>query len=204
MPRLTEKEFASLLALLPDADEEQLLNAAKQAETVGLEAFIRQVLDDDFGIVSAHNPGRKLTPADNRERHLMLEDDLRFRGYQALPQRGVFGGAEEASLLAPGMPAQEVAQIGREFGQEAVISGEGYHRLSDGAVTPAEGVVFDTALDDNFSEVADPARGTKVRYQLQFPETAFTSPGSAFKPKLSPPDAKLIRALKQHYARPQN
>ena len=74
------------------------------------------------------------------------------------------------------MSSSEAKKFGRQFGQSAVISSEGWHRLEDDATFPRSGAGLDQAAPDYYSEIDLPGsdgRSRKVRYQLKFPDEAF-------------------------------
>jgi hypothetical protein len=132
-------------------------------------------MEGDYGILTAANPGRQLSPAENAARNQRLLQTLREEGYtDIVPQRGVFGGSEEPSFFVRGMTDADARRIGNAFGQVSVIGRGGYHRLADNTTFPSRGLNVGQ-FDDNFSELAFPD-GRKVQYQMDFRDEAFASP----------------------------
>jgi hypothetical protein len=188
---LTLKAFATLARSLPGATDDEIIAVAKQAGGAVVEAAqpvvkkaaqsVQDILSGaDFGILSAANPmGSVLPEADNLARHTSLLGRVRELGFEPLEQRGVYGAAPETSLLVPGLTADLTKQLGREFEQAAVISGQGWHRLADDATFPRLRLDYDQAAEDYYSELVDPVSGQSLRYQMQFPEEAYGAPPSA-------------------------
>jgi hypothetical protein len=185
MPPLSIKAFAKLAQEMAGASDEAILAAAKQITDESYEAAargvrsVRDILEsgEDFGVLSAANPGRKLPTEENLARHEILRGRLRELGYDSpLEQRGVYGSEPEPSFLVPGLTSDLAKQLGREFEQEAVISARGWHRLADDAEFPRTGLTYDQTTEDYFSELTDPATGQPLKYQFAFPDEAFGPP----------------------------
>jgi hypothetical protein len=137
---------------------------------------------EPYGILSAGNPaGQVLDDATNAARHQQLLKKIRTLGYEPIEQRGVYGGNPEPSVIVPGMTAEHAQQLGREFGQDAVISREGWHRLGDNATFPRTGQQFDQGKPDFYSEASLPGAG-KVKYSLDFPPEAYDAPHTSASP----------------------
>lgn len=125
-----------------------------------------------FGILTAANPGgRVLSPEENAQRMAQLLQELDARGLKPINQKGVYGGEPEPSLMVPGLSAEDSAALGRQFGQDAVITHEGWHRLGDDAKFPRLKAGFDQTADNYYSEVDLP--GGPLKYQFEFPEQAY-------------------------------
>lgn len=147
---------------------------------------------EPYGILTAANPGgQAFDDATNTRLQGKLLQLLRQRGYDPIPQKGVFGGNPEPSFLVPGMGGAESKELGKLFKQQSVISAEGYHRLGDDATFPRRGGGLSQEADDFYSELELPD-GRRVKYQLDFPEEAFEPapvPGSARPGELVPAEA---------------
>jgi hypothetical protein len=134
-----------------------------------------------YGILSAANPGTKLDEATNAARHQEMMQDLRSLGYNPVEQKGVYGGAPEPSFLVPGMTPEHAKLLGSKYGQEAVISAQGWHRLADDATFPRTSQVFDQGRTDYYSEVNLP-QGQTTKYSLDFPPEAYDAPRTSAVP----------------------
>ena len=137
-----------------------------------------QALEDgtNYGILSAANPGEKLSAAENAARHQNLLGDVRAKYYRPLEQKGVYGGEPEPSVLVPGLTPEETKALGKKYGQEAVISNQGWHRLGDDATFSRSGPTeFDPERSDFYSELNEVTLpdGRKVRYAQQYPDSAY-------------------------------
>jgi hypothetical protein len=81
-----------------------------------------------FAVVTAHNPGsRPLSERENARRHRRLERLLRARGHDlaASVNRSPDGGWREEGFVVYGIALEEALDIGRRFGQKAIVYGEG-------------------------------------------------------------------------------
>lgn len=81
-----------------------------------------------FAIITAHNPGsRRLSDEENARRHRELERLLRGRGYDLAPSvnRSPEGDWVEEGLAVLGIGLEEALDIGRRFGQNAIVYGQG-------------------------------------------------------------------------------
>jgi hypothetical protein len=81
-----------------------------------------------FAILTAHNPGsRPLSPEENARRHRELERALRGRGHDLAPSvnRSPEGDWVEEGFAVFGIGLEEALAVGRRFGQNAIIYGEG-------------------------------------------------------------------------------
>jgi hypothetical protein len=153
-----------------------------------------------YGILSAGNPmGQVLDEAANASRHQNLLADIRAMGLEPIEQKGVFGGNPEPSVLVPGMSPDQAKELGRKYGQEAVISQAGWHRMGDDATFPRQGSGFDQRSTDYYSEVQLPA-GQTTKYQLEYPPAAFDSPAPSVDPTGSMPDGRTDVAFPSSYA----
>jgi len=80
-----------------------------------------------WAFISACNPGSVRT-SDNPERHRALLEKLDNLGYEHYPGTGIPDGGDwlpEESVLVAGISELEAIRIGREFGQNAIVCGEG-------------------------------------------------------------------------------
>lgn len=158
--------------------------ASSEVGELGRSAPSVPELSGPYGILSAENAGR--SAEENAARTQQLLSDLVAAGKKPLQQQGYFGGTPEASFLVPGLTPEETANFGRKYGQISVISDKGYHRLADDKVFPSRGVAFNQAAEDYYSELTRPD-GSKVKYQLDFPDEAFAeAPAAPSTPPASP------------------
>lgn len=93
----------------------------------GLEALLAENLAGDWAFITAHNPGSQpLDEAENTLRHARLVAEISQRSYPCFPGRGVGDDSTwqpEESLLVIGMSRDEAIEVGRMFGQNAVVWG---------------------------------------------------------------------------------
>lgn len=81
-----------------------------------------------FAVVTAHNPGSQPLPAEeNARRHRELEQVLREGGYELAPGvgRSPDGKWREEGFTVFGIGLEEALAVGRRFGQNAIVYGEG-------------------------------------------------------------------------------
>lgn len=81
-----------------------------------------------FAILTAHNPGSQpLSPEENARRHRELERALRERGYDLAPSvnRSPEGDWVEEGFAVLGIGLEEALAVGRRFGQNAIVYGQG-------------------------------------------------------------------------------
>ncbi|WP_040778800.1 DUF3293 domain-containing protein [Calidithermus timidus] len=81
-----------------------------------------------FAIITAHNPGSQPLPAEeNARRHRELERLLREGGYGLTPSvnRSPEGDWLEEGFAVLGIGLEEALAVGRRFGQNAIVYGEG-------------------------------------------------------------------------------
>lgn len=76
----------------------------------------------EFGTISGFIRGRP--DAENLEKHFQLEMDLKDLGYGYIPIVGKWDGIPERSFFVPNASAEDMVDLGRKYGQEAVIWGE--------------------------------------------------------------------------------
>ena len=80
-----------------------------------------------WAFISACNPG-SIRTSDNPERQRALLEKLDNLGYEKYPGIGIpdqGGWLPEESVLVAGIIELEAIRIGREFGQNAIVCGEG-------------------------------------------------------------------------------
>ncbi len=116
-----------------------------------------------FGILSAYTTGPKSA---NKVRHGELVADLQKRGYsRVVPLKGSWEGVTERSILIPNIAPAVLFDLGRKFGQDAVI-----YKSKDGVVGlyytkgPLRAEVAVNPQGDPVFEMAkDPSMYTKAR-----------------------------------------
>ncbi len=80
-----------------------------------------------WAFISACNPG-SIRSSDNPERHRALLEKLDGMGLEQYPGTGIPDRGDwlpEESVLVAGISELEAIRIGREFGQNAIVCGEG-------------------------------------------------------------------------------
>lgn len=93
-----------------------------------LQRLVEHIKNNQFGIVSAFLAGK--TKAENLRAHKDLKDKIRGKGYGYKELKGFWKGdsgdlEEEYSLFVPKITFLDVKNLGAEYGQEAVIYGNG-------------------------------------------------------------------------------
>lgn len=81
-----------------------------------------------FAIITAHNPSSQpLSLQENARRHRELERVLREGGYELAPSvgRSPDGKWREEGFTVFGIGLEEALAIGRRFGQNAIVYGQG-------------------------------------------------------------------------------
>ncbi|RIH84504.1 DUF3293 domain-containing protein [Calidithermus roseus] len=81
-----------------------------------------------FAIITAHNPGsQRLSDGENARRHRELEQVLREGGYELAPGVGCSPDGEwrEEGFTVFGVGLEEALAVGRRFGQNAIVYGQG-------------------------------------------------------------------------------
>lgn len=134
------------------------LRAAEQRRIALRKIQLEKLMDSSrgsFGVISAYGRGAK---SENKSRHGMLVADLQARGYRWVDLKGSWEGVSEKSVLVPRITPQDLFELGRKYGQDAVIykSKEGilamYHlkeHTAEVAVRPADlGPAFQAAAND--------------------------------------------------------
>lgn len=117
---------------------------------------------NNFGIMTAENPGVKVTSAENKEFNSKLRSILKqnFPGFYQI--RGQWEGIKEKPFFIPNISREDLINLAREFNQDAAIHGaaddEGmkfsYIDASSGE-TQDEKYIFQALhknVDDNYSE----------------------------------------------------
>jgi hypothetical protein len=91
-----------------------------------LEALLDALGVRSWAFVSAANPrSRPAAPADNERAHAALLARVRAQGWQALEGVGLpaAGWAPERSLFIAGITRAQALELGRQFGQNAILWG---------------------------------------------------------------------------------
>jgi hypothetical protein len=80
-----------------------------------------------FSILTAHNPGSRLTdPDENTQRQAQLECDLLELGYEPYAGENVATDEDwpaEESCFVPGISVAEAMALGGRYGQNAIVCG---------------------------------------------------------------------------------
>lgn len=93
-----------------------------------------------WAMLTAANPdATPLSKQENAKRMLQLKRELKKRGIEFEEAVGRYGPEDEPSILA--FTDQDTAlELGRQFGQESILTKEGFVYSKDGKVEPASGV----------------------------------------------------------------
>jgi hypothetical protein len=80
-----------------------------------------------WAFITAWNPGsNKLDDAENRRRQAQLEADMKRGGYACYRGAGVPDQGDwspEGSLLIMGLKREDAVEVGRKYGQAAIVAG---------------------------------------------------------------------------------
>lgn len=94
-------------------------------------AHVRRLMMGDLpnintmGIITANNPHATPTPQEENNRlNRELMNDLRSRNYGPMVIKGKYGGNMEDSFLVPHISRSDLVELGKKYGQEAVIWGK--------------------------------------------------------------------------------
>lgn len=119
---------------------------------------------DRFAILTAENAGGKaMSTAENATRNASLAKRLSDAGLSHSAVKGAYTDdvsgqlLHENSFLVHGIAPQHAEQLGREFGQNGVVTHEGYHDLAGNKLHPSRGIQADVA-DAPYTELADGRR----------------------------------------------
>jgi hypothetical protein len=125
-----------------------------------------------FAILTPHRSGAG--EADNAAAHKSFLSDVASLGYSPLHAVGRWGGSTEPSYVVPGMSREHAIQLGKKYGQLAVIHGEhGQHE--EIATHPSHKPM---GIGAGHSEVTDPSGdhtevrmpdGSSFKFRLNFP-----------------------------------
>ena len=130
---------------------------------------VKDVLQkENWTILTAENPNaQQLSPDENAARMAQLKAALDARGLQYTEVKGKYG-SEENSLLITGVTPEQASEIGKQFGQESVLTRHGLI-YQDNTVNPATGITEHTTLPDDFYSVV-PSTGAAFSVDLNFDE----------------------------------
>jgi hypothetical protein len=149
---LSDRETARDIAASLDKEALRKRNLQKMLEHGGT-----------FGIVSAYQSGS--SKKKNQERHGELMADLQRLGYRPVPLRGSWEGVTEKSMLIPNIRPEQLFDLGRTYGQDAVI-----HKSKDGVLgmyhtkgPPKAQIAVDPKSDPAFAISTDKDLYSKAR-----------------------------------------
>jgi len=96
----------------------------------------------DYAILTAENPkNTRISDEENVTRNADMEKELRSRGYEPVPVEGhnqdVQGNTEHA-MFVPGISPAEAAEVGRKYGQQAVLTTEGLHDVENNTIMKSD------------------------------------------------------------------
>lgn len=117
---------------------------------------VKNILDrGNWAMLTAENPNaQQLSPEENAVRMDQLRAALTAQGIEFKEAKGKYGN-EENSLLLLGVTSEQAQAIGKQFGQESVLTPQGLV-YQDGTVNPAVGVnEFTTAPEDFYSVIPE-------------------------------------------------
>jgi hypothetical protein len=93
-----------------------------------LDAILRTTGCEEWAYVTAFNPGSvPLSDAENDARQRELEQAVRQLGHRTLPGEGIGDDGiwpPEPSVLVLGIELEKAIQLGRRFGQRAIVYGQ--------------------------------------------------------------------------------
>ena len=89
----------------------------------------------DYAILTAENPQNKtLSTTENASRNITLLNTLRERGYDPIPVKGQYAGNVENAFFVKGMNPEEAVGLGKQRGQQSVLTSKGLHDLNTGKI----------------------------------------------------------------------
>lgn len=112
---------------------------------------------NNWSIMTAENPGLgvSLSAEENAKRNAELKAELEAAGFTVIPVDGVYDRPDEKSFLVLGITEDEALSYGKKYGQDSVLTREGF-LYQDGTFTMALGVtVHDTAPEQYYTTLPD-------------------------------------------------
>ena len=153
----------SFLGLMPTSE----LN---QASPASIEDFRKENIKDlltkgDWAILTAENPSNEHTPEKNPALMAQLEAQLTSKGVQHYEVAGHYGRPEK-SLILFGVNPKKALEIGRQYGQESVLTKDGLI-YQNGSRNPSTGEIdtYSNAPEDFYTTVTFPDGG-KVHFTV--------------------------------------
>ena len=153
----------SFLGLMPTSE----LN---QASPASIEDFRKENIKDlltkgDWAILTAENPSNEHTPEKNPALMAQLEAQLTSEGVQHYEVAGHYGRPEK-SLILFGVNPKKALEIGRQYGQESVLTKDGLI-YQNGSRNPSTGEIdtYPNAPEDFYTTVTFPDGG-KVHFTV--------------------------------------
>lgn len=131
---------------------------------------INSLLGGTYALITPHRGDA--SEAQNKESHQRFNSDLKSMGYSPIAATGRWGGSVEPSYLVPNMTREHATQLGRRYGQMAVIHGQnGEHEeiATNGSYTPmgkGRGYV-QAGPNEDHTEIMHPGGGS-FRFRLNF------------------------------------
>ncbi len=128
-------------------------------------------LPERYAILTAENPGGvPASAAENLRAMEMLKTRLQIMGKAGIPTKGAYMDAgnllHENGLLVPGMSAADAKKIAASFGQNSVITHEGFHDLTTGTTTPISKIEHGVAAEAPYTELPG-----GNRFRMSFAQT---------------------------------
>ena len=139
-----------------------------KGKPVTKESLPDMLKNEDYAILTAENPAnKKLSPTENAQRNLALEEYMDAEGIEYHKVKGQYDNKAENSFIVTGITQEQALKLGKRFEQESVITKEGM-AFQDGKLLPAkhENLKIDPTIKDNFT-VAN-IGGKEVKFAMDF------------------------------------
>jgi hypothetical protein len=165
---------------------ERLRREGKPGRLANLEDFTPEALPDllfrkGWAILTASDPGaKKQSAAKNRAANARLEADLQSAGYQYMDAVGKYGSVQDVFIVV-GLSEADALALGREYGQESILTRNGLVYSDGRPNTETTGVVtvYDTPPDDYYTHIPDTDAYFQVGLAFPAEETVKASPARA-------------------------
>lgn len=143
--------------------QEMSRSASHRKEALRMKQFERMMgLGGSFGIISAYSSRSK---KENQTRHGQLMADLQQLGFRPVQLRGSWEGVTERSMLIKNIPPGVLFELGRKYGQDAVIykSKDGVLGMYHTKGAPKAEIAVDPQGEPAFEAAADKSLYSKSR-----------------------------------------
>lgn len=134
------------------------------------EEFKTHLQNSDWSILTAENKGGvQQSDAENKAQNDKLVEKLQAMGFNPVPVEGKYGGNPEHSFYVPGLTQKQATELGKEFGQQSVLTPKGLV-YEDGSVHPADlkNINLSSEQSDYFSKINIGGQEVKFSVPIDF------------------------------------